>query len=1005
LAALLLAPAQPAFASTNGSGWLTRHWLKEDGLPENRVSGLVQTPDGYLWIGTPTGGLARFDGLHFTDFPSTNFISPPNRGILVMIGDGFGGLRLAMDRGAVVSLQDAGIQAFLADRDLPDQYPFTLVEDKEKSLWISYRTGGICRLKDKKVTCFSDSDGLPATNSICELACDRTGQIWFAKAGEVGVFRAGRFETLLHLDPLPTRLAASREGGVWICCGFRLFKFAEGETLRDFGLFTSKLSRGEPSALIEDREGAVWIGTLFSGLFRFAGVEFEKVPTTHPRILSLTEDLQGNVWVGTDGGGLNQVRPRAVELETTESGLPFEVVQSLCEDTNGVVWAATQNGALARRMDGRWAPLSATENWTDIATCLHADPSGDVWVGTRYHGLLCWRTNSFIRVPGLLRTTGQTVLTLLLSRAGELFIGETSPNAVERFRAGHLETLALPPDVRSIRATAEDASGKIWFGTSKGLLLRVEGDHLADETALMGGTPLSIRCLYATPDGALWIGFAGFGVGRLKDGRFGLIGGKQGLHDEYISQILADHQGWLWFGSGGGIFKVRQREMEEVAEGRSARVQSVHYGHSEGLSGLEANFGVAPIALRTTEGRLWMPTRTALAIIDPDKLGENVQPPRVLLTRVSAGERTLAWYGGALPVASVIGPGTLDLANPRTSVKLPPDHRRLEFEFTAPSFVGPENLRFRYRMGGLDEGGWVEATTRTVPYPRLPAGDYHFQVAACNNEGEWSNATTFDISVLPFFWQRWWFRLAAFAAFTGAVIAIVRYVSFRRLRGQLRQLEQQAALHQERARIAKDIHDDLGANLTQIALLGELASQDRDAPDKAGEHVGKISVTARQLIKSLDEIVWAVNPSNDTLAHLVDYAGQFALDFLRVAGIRCRLDFPEQTPQRDLSTDVRHNLFLIIKEALHNIVKHSHATEVWLRVHATDDALRMVIEDNGCGFGHSAGHAGADGLRNMRQRAAEIGGDCQIQSQPGAGTKVAVELLWSRHVKTTGSWN
>src|SRR5262249_51047492 len=212
----------------------------------------------------------------------------------------------------------------------------------------------------------------------------------------------------------------------------------------------------------------------------------------------------------------------------------------------------------------------------------------------------------------------------------------------------------------------------------------------------------------------------------------------------------------------------------------------------------------------------------------------------------------------------------------------------------------------------------------------------------------------------------------------------------------LRHLEQQAALHKERARIAKDIHDDLGANLTQISLLGELAQQDRAEPEKAAERISNISSTARQAIKSLDEIVWAVNPRNDTLGHLIDYAGQFALDYLRLAGIRCRLDLPEQTPPREVSTDVRHNLFLAVKEALNNIVKHAHASEAWLRVGAPNGALQIVIEDNGCGFDRPREDALSDGLRNMRQRLAEIGGECRIESKVGAGTKVTLQLGFTK---------
>jgi signal transduction histidine kinase len=342
------------------------------------------------------------------------------------------------------------------------------------------------------------------------------------------------------------------------------------------------------------------------------------------------------------------------------------------------------------------------------------------------------------------------------------------------------------------------------------------------------------------------------------------------------------------------------------------------------------------------------------------------------------------------------GPGETAQRTPAI-VRLKPGHHKVDFDFTALSFTALDNVHFRYRLVGVDDD-WVERTDpRNVSYPRLPANSYTFRVQACNHAGVWNlDGAQLSFIVTPFFYQTWSFRAAALAAFTLVLIAIVRYVSFRRLRLRLHELEQQAALHKERGRIAKDIHDDLGANLTQIALLGELAQQDRGEPDKAAERVGKISTTARQAIKSLDEIVWAVNPRNDTLSHLIDYAGQFALDYLRLAGIRCRLDFPEQAPVREVSTDVRHNLFLAIKEALNNIVKHARATEVWLRASADAHALRFSVEDNGCGFDHAPDDATADGLRNMRQRLAEIGGRCQIESRVGGGTKVTFELPWPK---------
>ncbi len=227
-----------------------------------------------------------------------------------------------------------------------------------------------------------------------------------------------------------------------------------------------------------------------------------------------------------------------------------------------------------------------------------------------------------------------------------------------------------------------------------------------------------------------------------------------------------------------------------------------------------------------------------------------------------------------------------------------------------------------------------------------------------------------------------------------SLIAIVRYVSFRRLRRRVQQLEQQTLLHKERARIAKDIHDDLGANLTQITLLSELARQDMSTPEKAGAHVEKISATARQVMKSLDEIVWAVNPRNDTLPHLVDYLGQFTIDFLRAPGIRCRLDLPEHPPVINVPADIRHNLFLAVKEALNNIVKHAGAREVHLAVNVSNGTLHVSVKDDGQGFEQSPDNAWADGLRNMRQRMDEIGGDCAIESHAGTGTTITFNVPW-----------
>ncbi|HXE41999.1 MAG TPA: triple tyrosine motif-containing protein, partial [Candidatus Baltobacteraceae bacterium] len=412
---------------------------------------------------------------------------------------------------------------------------------------------------------------------------------------------------------------------------------------------------------------------------------------------------------------------------------------------------------------------------------------------------------------------------------------------------------------------------------------RVTDGKIYDETIQVLGGRDSIRCLLATDDGSLWIGFATDGLGRLKNGKFSRIRAAQGLDDDSISQIASDDFGWFWFGADHGIFKIRQAELDDMADGKISHVQSIHYGHDEGLQSLQAEGGFTPGALSARDGHIWIPLRSALACIDPTRLPDNLDPPLVLLKRIAMDDKTIGMYGGVMPVANV-----LNLQSP-VAAHLPAGHHRLEFEFTALNFTTPENMQFRYRLDGVDDD-WIDGKNqRDVSYPGLASGHYHFQVTARKSGGMWNpKPAVFEFSIHPFIWETWWFKCILLIIFTAAVIAIGRYVSFRRLRRKLEILEQQAALERERARIAKDIHDDLGGSLTHTALLLNLASQDRNAPEKIGAHLQQATTTVRQVTESIDEIVWAANPRNDTLADLNDYISLFAVQFLQAADIRCR---------------------------------------------------------------------------------------------------------------------
>ena len=974
------------------SSWLHRAWQTDEGLPDNSVTGITQTRDGYLWVAT-LGGLMRFNGADFKAIPQLNLPGVPNRVVRAMFLDRQDRLWLGMDRGPVICLGADSARAFSAKEGLPDTRATTMAQDRDGAVWIAF-SSGLCRIKEGRVTTFGPAEGLPPGRGSTSVASDAQGELWFSRGAQVGVFRDGELHPKLTLDESPVRICSAAATGLWICAGARLLKYEENQEPEERGRLPEK---AQVRVLFEDHAGGLWIGTAADGLFRLKDRALEKVSTSHQEVDCLAEDREGNIWAGTGGGGLNLIRPRAVSLFGQESGLPFESVRSVCEDAAGDIWVALQNGMLARGANGSWSQVKADAGWTGgNATCVAADRQGGVWVGTRDHGLQYWRNGAWRawrRQDGL---SSDSVRSILVAANGDVWAATDSPRRLQQLREGKWHALEMPGDIRSIRAMAEGADGTIWIGTSEGLILRVSGQALVSEAAVAGPVPFSVRCLHSTPDGALWIGYAGYGVGRLKAGRYSRITTAAGLMDDYASQIFADGRGAIWIAGNHGLFQVRMEEMEAVAEGRKERVRSRIFGRSEGLSGLQPNCDNFPAVCQARDGRLWFSMRRGLLMVQPDQIRDNRRLPPVLLERVSVDDSPVALYSSHSPSQHRGAAGLRDLSQPAAALAIPPAHRKLEFDFAALSFASPENVHFRYRLTNFDEK-WIEAgPQRRAAYPRLPAGNYEFRVLACNNAGVWNETgAALALVVSPFFWQTWWFRSLAVVLFTASVIAVVRYVSFRRLRARMQQLEQQAALHKERVRIARDMHDEVGAKLTRLSLLSEMATGQPELPPAARDEVKEISDTARDTIRSFEEIVWAVNPRNDTLADLAHYLCRYAEDFFEGSPVECAFDLPPELPAVTLSTEARHQIFLAAKEALNNALKHARARQVCIRVTLTQGEFGIAVEDDGCGFdsGTPPKRAGAgNGLDNMRERLRSVGGRFECQSRPGQGTRILFHM-------------
>jgi len=796
-------------------------------------------------------------------------------------------------------------------------------------------------------------------------------------------------------------MTAAKTGGSWICTGKELSSYTEGGALKKIGDLPTALPEVTPTVLHEDRSGTfLWIGTKEVGLFRYSGI-IAKV-TEHQQILSVKSDHQGNVWIGTRGGGLNQLKPQAVDLLAPVTPIEFMPVRSICQDKSNTEsntrWIVTQNGVVSRSWGGGWKPLS-DDGWPFAdAQCVAADPQGGAWIGTQTHGLLHWQdkalTTSLTPANGL---AGDSVSALLAGPSGVLWIGggasDGQHHTLQCWQAGQFHTFPLPAASGKVTALAMDAAGDCWAATSSGLLMRARGNDLIDETSNTQAEPNAIRCLFATPDGSLWIGYGGQGLGRLKAGRFSRCRMEQGLHDDYISQILSDSHGRLWFAGNRGIFSVFQSELDALAEGRASRVHPVAYGSNDGLPRLQASHDFWPGALRTTTKHLMFAMESGLADVYAAELfEENKEVPPVVIERVSVNGKAVAAYGADASLTAPEAAAPTELWGRAPRLRLSPGPRQLEFGFTALNFTKPEDIRFKYRLHPLDKD-WVDAAVRRVAsYSQVPPGDYRFEVIACNSSGVWNlTGTGLDLSVLPQFWQTWWFLALAGLLGLAAVAGAVRLLVLRRLHKKLEQLRQREALQRERARIARDMHDEIGSRLARLAMLGEMAADDFAGNPADQLRVREITQGMREAAGELEHIIWAMNPKHDTLVWLAHRICQYAEEYFADTPVQCLFESLPELSAQVMPPDACEAVIQAVKEALANILKHAAATTANIGMFMDGRVFEVRIADHGCGFDPAA-TAGGSGLANMRERLANIGGECRIESAPGRGTTVV--LRW-----------
>jgi signal transduction histidine kinase len=536
-----------------------------------------------------------------------------------------------------------------------------------------------------------------------------------------------------------------------------------------------------------------------------------------------------------------------------------------------------------------------------------------------------------------------------------------------------------------ITALLPASDGGLWVGTESGMLLSGDGpfQNVAEVQLAPALRGKAILGLCEGPGHTLWIGSDGGGLGCLTGNLCLVWDTRDGLLDDVVSGVVEDAEANIWLIVPQGLCRLSSNAVAAALTGRGTLKPKLLFETDAGPD-RTLNQGW-PRAVRSPEGRLWFATASGLVGIDTHGWEVEKPAPQVHVEAIYVNNTLWPRAG-----TSVAGP-----------VNFPAGLHSLEFQATALSFEAPEKIRFRHKLDGFDSD-WVEmGPERTVQYGRLPSGAYTFHVTACNAEGVWNDhgASVAFIIPAPLWRAPWALALYSLAA-TSVATGTVRLVSHRRLRKRLAGLEQQQAMERERMRIARNMHDDIGSKLTKISFLSERLKVESAPAGPVGEKIDSIAATSRELLKTLDEMVWAVNPHNDTLEQLASYLGQYASEYFQNTSVECALSVQRELPSWNVSAEFRHNVFLAFEESLSNVLKHSRASRVEVQIYIERETLCIRVRDNGLGFAPEArnGHGPAgsrNGLTNMRQHLADVGGSCLIQSQPGQGASVELRAALS----------
>lgn len=953
------------------------HWTVNDGLPQNTINAITQTRDGYLWFAT-SDGLARFDGLRFTVFHHGNTEGVEGNRFYSFYEDRDGTL-WAGSVGNVVRYRHGQFVTFSVKDGVPDDEIYRIQEDARGRLWLSGFRRQVAQWVDGRFVSYDLSPCLPGRIPDWGI---RNGLWWSQDQLGLHFFLSGRWFTVTKQDGLPSLniLSTSQDqfDTLWINT--------------DAGTWQMKDPLGAANhfqsgtAGSEDREGNLWLSN-HDFLRRLKDGVYEDFPNPHVVAAIFYKDREGTLWIGSTGG-LYRVHKIGITTLTEKEGLYSDLTYSILQDRTGAVWIGSGGGGVSRYRDGVFKHYFSTGPnglYATNITSLYEDHDGVIWIGTN-RGLCQFKDGKLRRYSdehGLAE-----VFATYQDHAGDFWFATSS--GITRLHNGGFTNYTVQDGLPSKHVTVilEDRNGSLWFGAYGGLALWQNGQFIV-RTVADGLSGDRIRSLYEDSNGALWIGTYDSGMTRLKDGRFTRYTTRDGLFGNGVFQIFDDGRGYFWMSSNQGLARVSCQQLNDFAEGKIKSIISTSFGVEDGMGNVECNGERQPAGWKMRDGKLWFPTMGGVAKIDPASIPINPLPPPVVIEECRLNRES---------------------KDCRDQLQIEPDEDNLEIQYTANSFIKPEQIRFKYKLIGADPD-WIEAgTRRTAFYSHLKPGHYDFTVLAANSDGIWNTiGSTLRIVVKPSFQQTWWFWSLIFLGIAGiAILGYRKRLAMLRWEHELREnflkRERTAQEHfarqliasqeTERRKITAELHDEIKSDIDLInyAALQGLKQPDLNASIR--QEFSEISERASRASYSVAKMIQGLRPQileaglTEALISIVAHANNTS-----------ETNFIDAVGQVDdvLPKEMETHLYLIVQECAVNIIKHAQATEARVEIHQQANQMFVTIQDNGRGFAPDQIPDSGFGLTSIARRMEILGGAHTIKSAPGQGTVINITIKLPEH--------